>query len=944
MRRSLEYLWKPLMIVALLLGGLPGAWGVSAVNPSQALLESMTPEEKVGQLFLVTFEGGTLTPDDDIFDLIVNWHVSGVVLRAQNDNFVSEPDTLSALRGLTDALQEAEYESSLEKPESELGTEGTSGETYVPLFIALEHDGGGVPGEGVIPGMTALPSQMAIGATWDPSLAQVTGEVVGRELATLGFNLMLGPSLDVLHDPRIGGSEGLGVRAFGGDPFWVGEMGSAYITGVHEGAGGRLAVIPKHFPGIGSSDRAPEEEVATIRKSLEELRQIDLPPFFGVTDGTPGEDEHIADGLLTSHIRYQGFQGSIRATTRPVSLDAQALSSLLGLAPLAAWREGGGLMISDSLGSRAVRRFYDPVASEINSHLVARDAFLAGNDMLILSGFQSAGDLDEVTSIKRTLGFFADKYREDPLFAERVDAAVMRVLNLKLKLYGGIFSPTRISPASSLEGVGGSENVTSDIASRAATLIFPAADELSDRLGDPPQFGERVVFFTDERRVQWCSNCDPQPIVDVDAIEGAVQRLYGVEGARQIGIWTLTSFSTADLAFYLREEVPEGYRGLFTPPEIFEPAVEGADWLVFLTLKQDDGLYGSNALKLMLDRRPDLAQNKKVVVFALDVPYDVDATDISKVDAYYALYAKSGPFIDVAARLLFQELSAVGSPPVNVPATDYALIEALAPDPEQVIELHIVGDEEAGEPQATPAGYGVGDVIHVQTGLIRDRNGNQVPDGTIVRFTTVYQGDPNTAMGLEVTTVDGLALADVALDRLGPVTITAESDPARRSELLQINVQEGVRAFVTVMAPTTMPTEVPVPIPTAPQPTPTATPEPAAESNPDEQAPPPEDGFGALDLISGILGLGLVAALGVFARRRWQARIRISEARVVLAAVVSGLIVYNYLAMGLPGSGGLRTALGSLAPLLATAIGAALGLALAYAYQRTAGGGQFSGD
>jgi beta-N-acetylhexosaminidase len=367
--------WKPLMIGVLLLGTLRGALGGDAANASQAIVEAMTPEEKVGQLFLVTFEGGVLSEDDEVYDLIVNWHVSGVVLRSQNDNFLPKPDTLTGLRDLTDALQEAEYRSSLEVPESELGAEGTTGETYVPLFIAMEHDGGGDPGEGVIPGMTELPSQMAIGATWDPSLAEATGEVVGEELTALGINMMLGPSLDVLHDPRIGGSEGLGVRAFGGDPFWVSVMGSAYIAGVHEGSAGRLAVIPKHFPGIGSSDRAPEQEVATIRKSLEELKQIDLPPFFGVTDGAPGDDQHIADGLLTSHIRYQGFQGSIRATTRPVSLDAQALSGLLGLAPLSTWREGGGLMISDSLGSRAVRRFYDPVASEINSHLVARDAF-----------------------------------------------------------------------------------------------------------------------------------------------------------------------------------------------------------------------------------------------------------------------------------------------------------------------------------------------------------------------------------------------------------------------------------------------------------------------------------------------------------------------------------------------------------------------------------------
>jgi beta-N-acetylhexosaminidase len=552
--------------------------------------------------------------------------------------------------------------------------------------------------------------------------------------------------------------------------------------------------------------------------------------------------------------------------------------------------------------------------------------------------------VDEVTSIKRTLGFFADKYREDPLFAERVDAAVMRVLNLKLKLYGGIFSPSRVRPTAGLEGIGVSRNVTYDVASRSATLVFPAADELSDRLGDPPQFGERVVFFTDERRVQWCSDCDPEPIVDVEDMEGAVQQLYGIQGARQIGVWTLTSFSTADLAFFLREEVPEGYRGLFTPPEIFEPAVEGADWLVFVTLGQSDEVYGSNALRLMLDRRPDLAQTKKVVVFAMDVPYDVDATDISKVDAYYALYAKSGPFIDVAARLLFQELPAMGAPPVSVPAIDYALIEVLAPDPEQVIELDIVADVVEGEPQATPGGFGVGDVIHVRTGIIIDQNGHPVPDGTIVHFTTIYQGDPSTAMSFETTTAGGVARADIALDRLGPLTIMAESDPARRSESLQLNVQEGVRAFVTVMAPTAMPTEVPPPVATMPQPTPTTTAEPAAESSAQQETPPPDQGLGGLDLILGMLGMGLVAMLGLYVRRRWQGQIRMSEVRVILAAMVSGLLIYNYLALGLPGSGGLHAAFGSLAPMLATVVGSSIGLVSAFLAQRALRSRGFNAD
>ena len=145
------------------------------------------------------------------------------------------------------------------------------------------------------------------------------------------------------------------------------------------------------------------------------------------------------DALLVSHIRYQGFQGNIRATTRPVSFDPQAFSQLISLPAFDTWRQDGGVMISDNLGSRAVRRFYDPSGQTFNGPLVARDAFLAGNDLLYLDNFLSSGDADVYTSYMRTLVFFAQKYREDPAFAQRVDQSVLRILKLKYKIYNNSF-------------------------------------------------------------------------------------------------------------------------------------------------------------------------------------------------------------------------------------------------------------------------------------------------------------------------------------------------------------------------------------------------------------------------------------------------------------------------------------------------------------------------
>src|SRR3989304_5219308 len=366
------------LIIPPLGGGSAGGGSPRPLTASQ-ILDQMTPEERVGQLILVTFRGSAPRESDPIYELIREGHIAGVVLRARNDNFVDSPNTLEAARSLISSLQSAAYTASLEPATPETGAGSPRTPVYVPLFIAVSQEGDGSPSSEILSGLTDIPSEMAIGATWDPSLAYAVGQVLGRELEALGINMLLGPSLDVIEDPRPEGPGDLGVRTFGGDPAWVSRMGQAYIAGVHDGSNGRIAVVAKHFPGHGGSDRPLEEEVATVRKSLEDLQRIELAPFFAVTDGSPGSDPGITDALLRAHIRYQGFPGNIRATPRPVSLDPQAFEDIMAIEPLATWRATGGGTISDSLGSRAIRRFYDPREEVFRGHLVARGAFLAGN-------------------------------------------------------------------------------------------------------------------------------------------------------------------------------------------------------------------------------------------------------------------------------------------------------------------------------------------------------------------------------------------------------------------------------------------------------------------------------------------------------------------------------------------------------------------------------------
>ena len=872
---------------------------------ASGLLDSMTPGERVGQLFIVTLNGSAVTPSDQIIDLIVNYHVSGVLLKRGNDNFTDQPETLNALQTLIGTLQESNYEAALSSSADELRFISGSTYVYIPLFIVSEEPGSanGIPE--ILDGMTKIPSQMSIGATWNPALAQEAGEILGRELEALGINMVIGPSLDVLEQPQITGGN-IGVQSFGGDPFWVGLMGKEFIRGLHIGSQDGLAVIAKHFPGLGSSDRPIDEEVATVRKTIDQLTQTDLAPFLDVTSTQPGESPATADGLLVGHIRYQGFHGNIRATTRPISLDAQAFTALMELSPLSDWREGGGVTVSDSLGSNAIRRFKDPSEQVFQAHLVARDAFLAGNDLLILSDFRDNSDPDEYTTIINTLDFFANKYEEDELFAKQVDGAVLRILRLKTRIYGGsFFYPDVVNHVNAFDETNIDMSLANEVAQSAATLLSPALDEIEDRVDGAPKIGERIVFFSDVRQISQCSTCNKIDVIPLNALENAVIRLFGPTAAGQVGSWNLRSYSMADLSNYLGEtpvHVPAV--PLISTDEIDE-AVRLSDWLIFSVLDSRSTEYGANALKLLLDLRPDLASSKKLIVFGHDTPNILDATDVSKIDVYHALYdGSSPPFIDVAAKLLFQEVSAPGASPVSVASIGYDLIEATSPNPDQIIQLIIETGSEEGTDEP-PTGYSVGDVLKIETAVIVDNNSNPVPDNTPVDFIITQQSEGVSTATVNAFTVAGIARTDVALERTGLLSITAQSGKAQVSEILQFNVDVDVPAQATLISPTLSPTLTVEPSPEMSDPTPTSGPQNGGDSG----EIPGENQLGFVGLIFGALGLAVVGGAGyaTVIRQNLPEEIRL---RCVLLPIVGGLLGYNYLALDLPGSSSLLSAMG----------------------------------
>jgi beta-N-acetylhexosaminidase len=821
----------------------------------EALLAAMTAEERVGQLFLVAFVGNDARSGSDIAALIRQDHVGGVVLLAANSNFTNGPDTPRQVAELANGLQAL--------------TMGTG--SQVPLFVAVDHEGDGYPYTRITGGTTPLPNAMAIGATWDVDNARDVGQITGLELAAMGVNLLLGPSVDVLQNPRPSGQGDIGTRTFGGDPWWVGQMGRAYIEGVHQGSGGRVATVAKHFPGHGGSDRLPDEEVATVDKSLEDLKRVELAPFMAITDG--GEDANeVTDALMSSHIRYRGVQGDMRQFTAPISFDSEGMGAILDLEEFATWRQTG-LMVSDSLGVPAVRKYFDPTLNTFPHRRIAKEAFLAGNDLLLLSQFDLSNVwADQLQNIRDTIAFFRDEYEASPTFAARVDEAVTRILRLKLRLYPEFtLEAVQVHPAAALQVCGLGTEVTEGIANQALTLLYPDLNAMPP----PPDQGEKLLIFTDARPVRECftDQCPPFSPLSQTAVEEAILRAYGPEGTEQIAPEEITSLPFGQLKKFLLGEQIEYDVGTL---------LSEADWIIFA--QQDlNPVKGPNSdtVELFLNDSRSAAYEARLVVLAFNAPYYLDTTEISKLSLYLGGYSKVDPFIETAVRTLFGEHIPRGVSPVDVVGINYDLERQLGPDATQTIPLLQL------EPAST-TGLQPPVRVRLQAGPIWDRNGHLVRDGTTLTVYAEYTGGAY-APPVSAYTVNGLAELSVMLNDAGQVQLRAESGEARNSQVLDLTIQPLPTATVT-------PSQTPAPSPTErPTPVPSPSPRPSPVPTPEGQRPPPATGAsGPVDGTDLGLAAGatLVIAVGSLLLLQRKQRPPTTVVRWVLLSIIGGFFGY----------------------------------------------------
>jgi beta-N-acetylhexosaminidase len=332
-----------------------------------------TLREKIGQMFLIGCQGKSLTRDEQL--IFSEFQFGGFVLFKRN---CAEPVQIVQLcRNLWDSAVE------------------------LPPFIAIDQEGGNV--HRLPAPFTHFPAAARIGAKDNPDLAHRFSRATAEELKLVGVNLNFTPVLDVNSNPA---NPIIGARAFGAQPKQVIEIGSAWTQGLRDGG-----IIPcgKHFPGHGDTEKDSHLELPTVKKSVDELKAVELPPFAHAC-------RNRIESLMTAQVLYPALDPNLPATlSEPIITGL--LRHQLGY---------DGVIFSDDMEMKAI---VDNYGVEHATALAVR----AGVDVLLFC--------HEVEKAIQAFEFLCDEAASDPVVRARVEDSYRRSTELKrryLKNFTGV--------------------------------------------------------------------------------------------------------------------------------------------------------------------------------------------------------------------------------------------------------------------------------------------------------------------------------------------------------------------------------------------------------------------------------------------------------------------------------------------------------------------------
>ena len=340
----------------------------------EKIVNNMTLEEKVGQIFMVAPEavdkdgGSTTVFTENIEKEIEKYNLGGYILFASN---IENPtQTQELINGLKKSSK-------------------------IQPFVGVDEEGGRVAriGKNSAMGVEKIEPMAQVGKSQNYERANEIGTTIGKYIKNLGFNLDFAPDTDVLTDSN---NTEIGDRSFGNDPEVVGKMATEVVKGLQSE---NISTVLKHFPGHGGSIGNSHQGFSLSNRTEEELKKCEIVPFKTAI-------ENGADCVMVAHMSLPNVTGDNIPATLSKKVVTDMLKTELNFK---------GVVLSDSMTRSAITENYGTGDACVK-------AVEAGIDMVLMPE-----NLDEAYNA------VLEAVKNGKISQERLDDAVSRIIKAKIQ-------------------------------------------------------------------------------------------------------------------------------------------------------------------------------------------------------------------------------------------------------------------------------------------------------------------------------------------------------------------------------------------------------------------------------------------------------------------------------------------------------------------------------